>query len=88
LKKRIIRKHVYKLVDAVARFSMYHKAFVLAQPAYDFALLVADYTASAFEEGTSDAKLRRLATAKRACTVFGLPTKKGAIRSRSGLRPI
>jgi hypothetical protein len=57
---------VYKLVDAVARFSMYHKAFVLAQPAYDFALLVADYTASAFEEGTSDAKLRRLATAKRA----------------------
>jgi hypothetical protein len=54
------------MVNAVARFAMYHKAFALAQPAYDYALLVADCMAAAFEEGTSDTKLRRLATAKRA----------------------
>jgi hypothetical protein len=57
---------VYKLVNAAARFSRYREHFALAQPAYDFALLVADYTSAAFEEETSDAKLRRLMTAKRA----------------------
>lgn len=57
---------MYKLVNAVGRFSMYHKSFLLAHPAHDYALQVADCTASAFEDETSDGKLRRLTTAKRA----------------------
>jgi|GEM_PF-3160791 hypothetical protein len=57
---------MYKLVNAVARFSRHYKDFVLAQPAYEFAMQVADNTASAFEEETLDVKLVRLTAAKRA----------------------
>lgn len=57
---------MYKLVNAVARFSRHHKHLMMSEAAHYAAMLVADHTASAFEDGTPTGKLRRLTAAKRA----------------------